>query len=94
MKITKYPNIVRAAHEIALDNGCINRHEVFDASKFDVSFDSRWLDRVNYILGIINNDAFEVICCGDVKEADAIHRVFGLLGRATKRVLNEIFEQL
>nr|WP_287412806.1 hypothetical protein [Pseudodesulfovibrio sp.] len=94
MKITEHPNIVKAANEIALDNGCVNRFEEFNANKFDVTLDGEILDRVEKILGILNDEALDIVCCGDESEARAICGLFGVTGMAVSQTLNEIFEQV
>lgn len=97
MCLARYPNVERAAMEIAYDNGAINRMR--SISSFRTELD-RWIAKqarplvgINDTLGRLELDDFDVVCAGEQSEAAAILGRYGN-GDEVSALLTAIFDEV
>lgn len=102
MIINQYPNIKKAALEIAYDNGIINRLTAEDdwllsLDEVMAGYDQADLVSFDMWLGTLSDEDFNVVATGDQDEAENIEKTFtvpygGPDNQPLTRMLEDIFD--
>ena len=85
---------MKAATEIAHDNGAINRRENFDAAAIDIDFKKNELALAEQCFDALEESALETVCIGEASESkDILESNFRPdCAELCGKVLNSIFE--